>query len=102
MSIFLLSLFGFLKAHWKIIGIVCGITAIVYFVYDTGRRDCERRIESITQKEVQRRFEADQKEQDRLVKIRRRINRERSIQPINDKRDSCILSNDPYTKRCIP
>ncbi len=101
MPVFLLPILGFAKQYWKQISIVIGVLLVVWFIYHKGVRDCEQRVEHATHKEIEKRFEKDQKEQDRLVKIDRKIDTARTTRPMDDQRDSCLLSNDPYKMRCV-
>lgn len=101
MPLFLLPILGFAKQYWKYLATIGGVLLLIWFIYHKGVKDCEQRVNNITNKEIQKRFESDQKEQDRLVKVGRKIDADRHARPIDDQRDSCLLSNDPTTKRCI-
>ncbi len=91
----------FLLKHWKglslaVIGIM--VCAGMYF---KGRLDCSRSYEKAAAKEIARRFEEYIKERDRTDAIKDVIEKHRSTTPVDDARDSCLLSNNPYSVDCL-
>lgn len=92
---------AFLGRYWKAIAIATTIVALVGGSYVKGRRDASRKMEKEVSKELQRRIEDVQRERNRTDEIRDSIRSDRELYPIDDERDSCILSNDPYTTNCI-
>ena len=95
-----LTVLGPLKRYWKPLLIGSVAVIVVFGAYLKGSRDCARRQEKAALKEVVNRVEDSQEERARVEEIDVEIDRRRSTQP-NDALDSCLLSGDPYTKRCL-
>ncbi len=100
MAPWLIPIGGFLKAHWKGLTIAGISIMLLLGSYWKGQRDCAIRHELATQKELQKRFEEESKERDRLILEKERLERLRKEQSKSDKLDTCILSNDPFEIKC--
>lgn len=92
---------AFLSKYWKYLTIPLVIGIIFYVGYFKGRKKCA--VDSIkeVQKETEKRIERSYKEEDRINKIKKKYSDDKKINPINDLRDSCLLSNDPFDKDCL-
>lgn len=101
MPVFLLNLFGFVGKHWKPFLVGGIILAGLAFAYYKGASECAEKHEKKVRKEIQERFEELLREEERLEAIKRSLEEDRTRTPLNDKRDSCILSNDPYETDCL-
>lgn len=69
--------------------------------YQCGIRHAVQKQERSNYVEIERRINESIKEQDRIETIKNRIGNSRKINPANDKRDSCLLSNNPFTISCV-
>lgn len=96
-----IMILSFLKGYWKQIAIVVLAFAVVGGAYVKGRRDCARSMEREVAKELEKRVGEVQKERDRTDRIRDSIRSDRESRPVDDDRDSCLLSNDPYQVDCL-
>lgn len=92
---------AFLGRYWKPLVIISIILVVAGGSYVKGRRDYARKMEQEVSKELERRIGELQRERDRTDKIRDNIRNDRETTPINDNRDSCLLSNDPYKVNCL-
>lgn len=92
---------AFFGRYWKAIAAVVAIVALAGGSYVKGRRDVSRKMEREVARELQKRIEDVQRERDRTDGIRDSIRNDRESRPIDDDRDSCLLSNDPYTVNCV-
>ena len=92
---------AFLSKYWKPLAIAGVILILVGGAYVKGRRDVARKMEREVAKELQRRIEDVQRERDRTDGIRDSIRNDRELHPLDDERDTCLLSNDPYTVNCL-
>lgn len=94
-------LLTFLSKYWKHLTIL-GISAILFIAgYYKGHKACELKDIKEVQKETEKRTERAYKEEDRIRKVKQKYNEDRKVNPINDGRDSCILSNDPFDVDCL-
>lgn len=101
MSTFALLIVNLLRSYWKPIAIISVVLSLLTASYIKGRRDCARRQDNLVSREVERIYENTEKEKGKLDQTNRRIEDEREKSPDNDQRDTCILSNDPFAKRCF-
>lgn len=92
---------AFLGRYWKAIAIVMAIITLAGGSYVKGRRDEAKKMERAVAKELERRIGELQRERDRTDGIRDSIRNDRELHPVNDDRDSCLLSNDPYQVDCL-
>lgn len=91
----------FLKSYWKpILGITLALS-LVLGSYAKGRKDCALEHSQNTLREIETRTIEAAKESHRTDRISDSIRTDRIKQPINDTRDSCILSNDPFKVLCV-
>lgn len=77
------------------------ITGAYYKGYQKGKNKVIQTVEHTVYVEVEKRHEAAEQERTRVEQIGERIAKDRRESPINDKRDSCLLSEDPFTERCL-
>ncbi len=91
----------FLQKFWKPIALGIAFIVLCGSFYIKGRIDSSRNWERKIAKEIIKREEAFRKETERLEGIIARINQSRKDRPIDDRRDGCILSSDPYSKDCL-
>ena len=90
-----------LKNYWKQLAIVALFTMLLGVAYCKGRKDCATQMEKAVVKDLERTFKSVEEERGRTNDIRETIRSDRERNPLDDKRDSCILSNDPFQTRCI-
>jgi len=102
MLTFLLSA---LKVHWLKVVVVAGFLLLVFgsYVkgYYKGKNEAEARM---AQQYIEWQIERDKAVEAERAKIRRlqdRIHSSRQTDPINDARDSCLLSNNPFEVDCL-
>ncbi len=101
MPVFLLVAFNFIKSYWKPLAIV-GLVVGIYFVgYHNGNVSAQRSAEKAVNKELERRWAEYLKTQEAIDKESQKIDEDRQSRPLDDTRDSCLLSNDPFKKKCI-
>lgn len=90
--------FGFLKKYWAYVLIAAVAGGLVLY----GRSCYKTKIEIQDVKETIKRERKEREVVDRVTKIRRKIEDSRKVDPNNDERDSCLLSNNPTEKDCSP
>ncbi len=98
---FLLSFGSFFLKYWKQFVLVGAIALVLFFVYNKGKKDCQLAAERKARTELEHRVDQVQKETDRTDRIQDKIALDRQQRPVDDDRDSCLLSNDPYKTKCI-
>ena len=91
----------FLKAYWKPIAIVIGSLTMLVLAYSKGARDCRNKLDRAVAKEVIYRVEDTQETRGVIEKTQDTISENRQKNPKDDRRDSCILSNDPFSTDCL-
>lgn len=87
--------------YWKQFAIGAIAALVLLFVYHKGRTDYALKIEKQVREELEKRHENVDRERNRTDKIRDNIRQDREAFPENDERDSCLLSNDPFSVNCI-
>lgn len=92
---------AFLGRYWKPLVIISIFLVITGGAYVKGRRDEAKKMERAVARELEKRIGDVQRERDRTDKIRDNIRNDRDVTPINDSRDTCLLSNDPYRVNCL-
>lgn len=98
MSPLILALFS---RYWKQLAIAGIVISLLTGVYLKGRRDCASQMEREVATELQKRTEAVQRERTKTDKIRDNVKIDREAHPIDDERDTCLLSNNPYRVDCL-
>lgn len=90
-----------LSKYWKpLVGIL--LLAGIYFLgYTKGRNSVVLKQEKQIRIELQERYEDAERNRIRNEEVVERIDRNRKERPHDDVRDSCLLSGDPLTTRCI-
>lgn len=101
-TIFILNL---LKKYWLYLLIPILIASTYFYTYNKaykkGQLDCQVKIERTVYVEVEKRHTEEAKEVKRIDSINAKIKKSRETRPIDDDRDSCLLSNDPYETECV-
>lgn len=92
---------AFVRKQWKAFAIAGVILSVGASIYLKGRRDCANQMEREVARELERRTNAVQQERERTDRITDSIRHDREVQPEDDERDSCLLSNDPYKVNCL-
>lgn len=90
-----------LAKYWKPILITTVCIVLCTGAYVKGRTDTNKKWEHKINQEIANRLEKAQQERDRTDVVRRKIEEARKTRPVDDKRDSCLLSGDPYEAGCI-
>lgn len=90
-----------LRRYWKHFAVTGIVLALVLGIYAKGRRDCSLQMERRVAEELERRQDAVQRERDSTERVRDRIRSDRESRPIDDQRDSCLLSGDPFRTKCV-
>ena len=96
-----LTILHFIRSNWKYFALVGVIFAIASASYLKGRRDVALQQTKETIKELERVHTNVERERDKTEVVRDRIRTNREAHPKNDKRDSCLLSNDPFKVNCL-
>lgn len=94
-------IFTFLKSYWKSIAIGSIILLVVGGAYVKGRKDCAKQMDKEVIQELERRNDSVERERGKVEQVREKIRANRELTPVDDKRDSCILSGDPFKERCV-
>lgn len=90
-----------LKSYWKpLLGASLALMVIIGS-YAKGKKDCALEHYKNSLREVEARTVEATEEASRSDRISDSIRADRVKQPLNDERDSCLLSNDPFKVRCI-
>lgn len=87
--------------YWKQLSIIASIGFILLSFYLKGRSDYAHHIETKDFQEVKRDIERVEREREQTEEVRHSIRVNRQSIKDDDARDSCILSNDPFTIKCI-
>jgi predicted tellurium resistance membrane protein TerC len=96
-----LTILHFIRTNWKVVTITGLIIILVTGAYLKGRRDVAIQQTKETVKELENIHNNVERERAKTEVVRNRIRTNRDSHPKNDKRDSCILSNDPYEVDCL-
>jgi len=90
---------------WKpvLIAVVIGtaIASSYWIGYSKGSTKCKLKVAQETIEELQRSEKEVEKLRGELQKRRDDIENSISNKPIDDARDSCILSGDPFSSNCL-
>ena len=90
-----------IRPHFKSIFLVLAVTLILAGMYYKGYADCNRKHADAVNREINRRMEEYIKAREYTDKIKRSIESDRALRPIDDGRDSCILSGNPFKTKCV-
>lgn len=85
-----------LKYTWPIL--VLAIT--FYSGYYVGGARVKAKAESHAYQEIVQRMKAEQKVEEKGKVLKKKVAKSRERAPIDDARDSCLLSGDPFSTRC--
>lgn len=89
---------GIFKKYYVYIIIIFLFSGYTYYIYNKGRVDCQNRINKVIIQE-QERFN---KELEKLYNEGNRVkDKIREKQVLTDDEATCILSNNPFKKRCL-
>ena len=77
------------------------IILVLAGTYYKGRQNALRSVERKSYRERERVQRDTEKEREKVRDIADRITEDTNNNPVNDKRDSCIFSNDPFTTDCL-
>lgn len=88
---------GVLKYGWPVLVLASFFT----LGYVTGVSRERQRTNTHALSEITRRLKEYQKVEAKVEKVKEGIRRSRKRKPQDDKRDSCLLSNDPFEKNCL-
>jgi hypothetical protein len=100
MPLFLLPILTFLKAYWKPILIVLLVIAVVLGLYLKGRSDAKHSFVLQEYKETVKSIESQGKVIKRGKEFSDKVTEHRLVEPIDDERDSCLLSAQSPTEEC--
>lgn len=95
-------LLTFLNKYRKPLIIVGIVFFLISYIYYRGYKNATLQQNNQVLKEVEQRNKETWKVIESTEKTVRKIKRHRQNKPLDDKRDSCILSNDPFKTKCIP
>lgn len=91
----------FLKSYWKPL-LAAGLAlGLILGSYAKGRKDCALEASRRALEVVTERTEEAARESHRTDRISDSIRADRERKPIDDVRDSCILSSDPFKVQCV-
>ena len=90
----------FLAKYWKYIVLGVLVLSVVGFIYFKGKSAGEQKVWSKLEHLVKTRVKQENKVKDRNRKVKEKIEKSRIKKPIDDARDSCILSHDPHSGVC--
>lgn len=94
-------IYSIILAHWQKILWVGAVLAILFGVYAKGRYDCRTSYRKALDQEIAKRIAEYEKERNKNQEKKDQILEHRRKNPVNDKRDSCILSNNPLSVNCL-
>jgi len=96
---------AFGSKHIVKIALVVGAIVLILGAYGKGyykgKHNCEAAVAQAVAEELVKRDAAVEAERAKIKKLQDQIRRSRQTDPINDKRDSCILSGNPYKDDCL-
>ena len=98
---YLLVLWPFVKRYGLYVLGAFSIGYIILMAYNRGKQDCANEVEIKTIKEIEYRIDESNKEKVSTQKKKTEYTKARKLKPIDDNRDSCILSNDPFEVNCL-
>lgn len=74
---------------------------LLWGAYHKGKTDYRDAVNRTTEHELDKRKDASERERSRDDQIEKRLRDHRVLHNVDDKRDSCVLSNDPFKKQCL-
>ncbi len=92
---------AFVLRYWKPLAGLALAFVLIGGIYWKGRVDCARKINEATQKETVKRYEDEKRTRDEDLSHRHRVEQDRAANPADDRRDSCLLSNNPFEVDCL-
>lgn len=92
---------GLARKYWKPLAIAGAILLAFTFGYFRGKMTAKYQAEKAARVETEKRYGEADKERAKNEKRKDSYDRDRKVNPVNDARDSCILSNDPYAQDCL-
>ena len=98
---FNLAIGVFLSRYWRVLVGAGLVILVIGGSYWKGRIDVLRKVEIKQHEEIQRRYKTFERTRERTEKKKEEIREDRKSTPSDDKRDSCLLSNDPYSTDCV-
>lgn len=99
--IYLLTLWPYLKRYGLYVVGALLVGYLFLAVYNRGKQDCINKVEIKTIKEIEYRIDESNKEKATTQKKKKEYSKARKLKPIDDGRDSCLLSNDPFEVDCL-
>ena len=90
-----------LKRYWKPLSIVGVSIILLGFAYYKGYNQCRQTSLKKELKDYDKRITDYIEVRDKNDRISKDIDNDRIINPVNDKRDSCLLSNNPLETQCL-
>lgn len=90
-----------LAKYWKHLAVTGLILLVVSGLYLKGRADCNRAHALATEREIARRMAEWEKSRVKIDDKITAIQKHRSSTPVDDDRDSCLLSGNPLETSCI-
>lgn len=97
----MLIFLSFLKQYWKPLLIGTALVVTFYIGYYKGRAVCELKNAKVVSQAVSASFESYLDKEYELKFLDDQIDQARQKTPVDDVRDTCLLSNDPYNTQCI-
>jgi len=104
------SLLGaWIKKNWLKVVLPIGLVIVLFFAhyhyktkyYNQGYNKCKTQVQEEAFKEVEKREKEYVEIKEKNDSIKKKVFDNIKKNPINDKRDSCILSNRPFKVDCL-
>jgi hypothetical protein len=96
-----LAIGSFLKRFWLPLTISGSLLVVGVGAYIKGRSDMAIKQERAVRIEVQKRYKSASKFKRKADEKERELYKDSILNPDDDERDSCILSNNPFRAKCI-
>ncbi len=91
----------FIVKYWKAFAIPLALAGAYFYGYYRGTTKANLKLAEKQVEVLIKRQEETIKEQEKNSQIKNKILKIRTERPADDKRDSCLLSGDPYHTKCI-
>lgn len=94
-------LLSFIRKYWKVFLYPLLVLGVYYYGHHQGYSEANLKIAEKTIKIIEHNQEETTKENTKNTQIETKIRKARALNPNNDKRDSCLLSKDPFITDCL-
>lgn len=96
-----LLILAFLKKYWYVVLGPILLLSVYFYGYSRGYNKAQNKVAQEAIKELVERQKEVVKENKKNTTAEKKIKSHRIDKPIDDRRDGCLLSNDPFKTDCL-